>query len=133
MGVTRALPLALVLACATPSLVFACNSDLLELRDWRAEKTDISAFPFRLMATVVYRGQKSFRMIHAGVILTDALGKNVDQVNLLSDSRGLPGAELTAEAQVDVDERIATLNPDDVRSRTCVWSIVFDDGTEAEF
>lgn len=130
-----ALPIALAATLSATSILptAACNSEMLSVLDWEVVKNDSSLLPYRLIAQVEYRGQRGFRMIHAGVIFSDVLGQGVGQVNLNRDSTAQPGDNITADGQVEVDARMATLNPEDIVLRTCVWSIVYDDGTKEEF
>lgn len=122
----------LLAVLATPAI--ACNSEMLTVKDWQAsENTGNSVLPVNLAATVQYSGSKAFRMIHAGVMFADALGRNVGQVNLDEDQHAAPGAILVADGYVDAKKRLLTINRDDVVTRTCVWSIIYDDGSKQEF
>lgn len=123
---------ALVVASAAPAL--ACNVEMLTVLDWQATKNEPHRLlPYRLEAEVQYNGDKPYRMIHAGVMFADVLGRTVGQVNLPRDQNVAPEEYVLANGQVSVDERIATINPDDITYRTCVWSIVYEDGTVEDF
>lgn len=112
----------------------ACNSEMLTVRDWQAVASEGNKFfPVDLSATVEYNGPRPYRMIHAGVMLADVLGQNMGQVNLERDQGVSPGEIIEARGLVDAKERLLTINRDDVVSRTCVWSIVYVDGTKEEF
>lgn len=119
-------------AWAAPALA-ACNSDLLSVVDWKIGESKISLLPYAIEATVTYNGDRPFRMIHAGVMLDDVLGRNLGQVNLDEDQKASPGDTVLVDGQVSASKRLGEINRSDVVSRACVWSIVYDDGTVAKF
>lgn len=129
----------LILVSAIIAAVFAgeakaCNSELLTVLEWKAtDNKQNKLMPYLLEADVKYTGQKPYRMIHAGVMFSDALGQRLGQVNLQRDQNVDPGGVAKADGQVSVDGRITQINPDDVVYRTCVWSIIYQDGTKEEF
>jgi hypothetical protein len=113
---------------------FACNSEMLTVTDWQVKKNDGNiVLPYRLEAQVTYEGDRAYRMIHAGVMFADVLGDSIGQVNLARDQDVSPGDALIADGQVTVDERMASANRNDIVYRTCVWSIVYQDGTVEKF
>lgn len=126
-----AIGVVLALAAAVPAS--ACNTEMFTVLDWRAEKSDIPVLPYKLVAEVQYDGPKAYRMIEAGVVFNDVLGKPLGQVNVDRDSKASPGDRLTADGQTHVRERIGTINRDDIVAKTCVWSIVYADGEVVEF
>ncbi len=112
----------------------ACNSDLLTVIDWKViENKKSRVLPYLLEANVKYNGDKAYRMIHAGVIFADVLGKSLGQVNLETDENVKPGDTILANGQVTVKDRMIKVNRDDVTYRTCVWAIVYQDGTKETF
>ena len=129
----------LILVSAIIAAVFsgeakACNSELLTVLEWKAtDNKQNKLMPYLLEADVKYNGDKPYRMIHAGVMFSDALGQRLGQVNLQRDQNVDPGGVAKADGQVSVDGRIRQINPDDVVYRTCVWSIIYQDGTKEEF
>lgn len=127
----RILMAMLLLGAAAPA--YACNSEMMEVIDWHAVEISSPFFPYRLTAEVRYEGPKPYRMIHAGVMIDDVLGQNLGQVNLARDAQVQPGDTLIADGQVTVRERLGTVNRADTVIRTCVWSIVYDDGTIEKF
>lgn len=120
-------------ACgALPAL--ACNSEMLAVQDWQAAANPGNrVIPVRLEATVQYQGDQPYRMIHAGVLLSDALGGALGQVNLERDENVAPGDVVEARGFVQADERLLTINRADVKATTCVWSVVYADGTVEKF
>jgi hypothetical protein len=121
-----------LLATAAPAM--ACNSEMLTVVGWQAIKDEGNpVLPYSLSAEVKYEGHRAYRMIHAGVMFSDVLGEALGQVNLAKDQNVSPGDSITADGLVDVDKRIGTISRDDIAFRTCVWSIVYDDGTVEEF
>ncbi len=125
---------AVLLSMMVSTPAFACNSDVLTVLEWTATKNENSrSLPVLLEAKVQYQGDHAFRMIHAGVMFSDVLGQSLGQVNLDRDRPAKPGETLVADGQTGAKERILTLNRDDIVYRTCVWSIVYDDGTKEEF
>lgn len=123
---------ALLIGTAVPAS--ACNSEMLVVRDWGAAANDGNKFfPVSLSANVEYKGARPYRMIHAGVMFADVLGANLGQINLERDQVVAPGDILIVDGLVDAKERLLTVNRDDVVTRTCVWSIVYDDGTIEKF
>jgi hypothetical protein len=124
---------AAMLVAAAPPALGACNADLLKVVDWQIGESQISLLPYRIEATVRYEGSRPFRMIHAGVMLDDALGKNLGQVNLGEDQKAAPGDEIVVDGQVSVSKRLGAVAREDVAPRACVWSIVYDDGTVERF
>lgn len=130
----RTLIAVIALLGVTISSATACNQAMFTVLDWRVTENPGNRFlPYRLEVDTTYVGQRPYRMIHAGVILSDALGQSVGQVNMERDQHVKPGDNVLVDGQVDVDERLAKINRDDVVSRTCVWSIVYDDGTVEKF
>ncbi len=130
----KRLMVGVVLATAATLPAMACNSEMLTVVDWQAIKNEQNRFfPYVLEATVQYNGDRPYRMVHAGVMFADVLGKGIGQVNLERDQNVTPGETIIADGLVTVDERIATINRADVVTRTCVWSIVYDDGTVEKF
>ena len=128
----RFLTIAAAMAAATPAV--ACNADMLEVLDWRAVAAEEgSYFPYDLSADVRYRGDRPYRMIHGGVMFDDVLGESLGQVNLERDQDVAPGEAILVDGLVEVDERIGTVNRDDVVYRTCVWSVVYAEGTTEKF
>lgn len=126
------LAIALVLAAASPAL--ACNSELLRVTNWQASPNEGNRFiPVDLEAEVEYLGERSFRMVHGGVIFQDALGRSIGQVNLDRDQHAGPGDTFAVTGHVDADERLLTINRDDVRLRACVWSMVYENGEVEKF
>lgn len=129
----KLLAIAAVIAAASAPAYGACNSDMLKVVDWQIGESRISLLPYRIEATVRYEGARPYRMIRAGVILDDALGMNMGQVNLTQDQNVAPGEEVLADGQVSVSKRLGDVAREDVVARACVWSIVYDDGTEERF
>ncbi len=122
------------LAVAMSSTAHACNTELLSLVDWEAAENAGSALiPVTLVAKVQYNGSRPYRMIHAGVILADVLGEGLGQVNLNRDQTVSPGEVVEANGFVGAEERLLTVNRDDIVGSTCVWSIVYSDGQVEEF
>lgn len=112
----------------------ACNADLFTVQDWRViEDPENHFFPYRLEVDAQYKGQRGYRMIHGGVIFADLLGGQLGQVNMERDAHVAPGDAVLVDGYVTLNERIAKVNRDDVEYRTCVWSIVYDDGTTETF
>ncbi|MGU3575637.1 hypothetical protein ACLBWZ_08890 [Brucellaceae bacterium C25G] len=112
----------------------ACNTDLLTVLDWKVtDNKQSSLLPYLLEANVKYNGKRPYRMIHAGVMFSDVLGKKLGQVNLKRDQNVIPDGVALADGQVSVEGRIAQINRDDIVYRTCVWAIVYDDGTKETF
>lgn len=124
---------ALALAAAVPAS--ACNEELFVVRGWSAEASEAG----RLVRTemnvdVRYEGDRAFRMIHAGVMFSDVLGNALVTTYLDKDGAVEPGAEISLRRVFEGrDSRITAINRDDVVARTCVWSIVYDDGEVVEF
>lgn len=117
---------------ATPAM--ACNPEMLTVTDWQAVPNEnSSALPVLLKADLRYDGDRAFRMIHAGVVFSDVLDQPLGQVNLHRDLSANPGDALVADRQTGAKKRILTINRDDITHRTCVWSIVYDDGTVEKF
>lgn len=122
----------LLLGASAPAI--ACNSEMLEVQSWQATANEGNKFfPVDLVATVEYQGDRSYRMIHAGVVFADALGQNLGQINLERDQKVAPGDMIEVDGLVDAKDRLLTINRDDVVTRTCVWSIVYEDGTIERF
>lgn len=112
----------------------ACNEGLFTVTDWRAEVTEDN----RSTRTVVnvdlrYDGKRGYRMIHAAAMFSDAIGNALASPGLERDANVRPGDGITITAAFRGAARIATIDRDDVHSRVCVWSIVYDDGTIEEF
>jgi hypothetical protein len=128
-----ALATAVMIGVLASPAAAACNSEMLAVVDWKATKNDSTLLPYLLEATVRYEGARPYRMIHAGVMFADVLGEQLGQVNLPKDAEVSPGAVVVADAYVDADERLGVVNRDDIVYRTCVWSIVYDDGTVEKF
>jgi hypothetical protein len=123
---------ALLIGAVVPAS--ACNSEMLVVREWRAVANEGNKFfPVGLSASVEYTGAQPYRMIHGGVMFADVLGASLGQVNLDRDQAVAPGDILEVDGLVDAKDRLLTVNRDDVVTRTCVWSIVYDDGTVVEF
>lgn len=117
---------------AAPAM--ACNPDILTVTDWQAIENEGDNFlPYRLEATVTYNGEKPYRMIHAGVMFADVLGESLGQVNLPRDAVVQPGEAVVADRQTGSKERIGTIAEEDIVHRTCVWSVVYEDGTVDQF
>lgn len=130
----RLLLMSAIIAGVCAGEATACNSDLLTVLDWKATDNKQSSFlPYLLEANVKYNGKRPYRMIHAGVMFSDVLGAKLGQVNLKRDQNVIPDGIALADGQVSVEERIAQINPDDIVYRTCVWAIVYDDGTKETF
>lgn len=112
----------------------ACNSEMLAVQDWQASANEGNKIvPVSLSATVQYQGARSYRMIHGGVMFADVLGGNLGQVNLERDQSVAPGDVIEVDGLVGAKDRLLTINRDDVVTRTCVWSIVYEDGTVEKF
>ncbi|WP_157970139.1 hypothetical protein [Pelagibacterium sediminicola] len=121
------------LAAVTPAM--SCDTSLFDVSDWRASaREDGRHIRTDMEVDLVYRGERTYRMIHAATLFSDALGNALVSVSIERDQTVVPGEVFTSSgAFVGSDSRITSINRDDVRSRTCVWSIVYDDGTVEEF
>lgn len=126
--------IAATLLIGVPGQALACNSELLAIQDWQAVANEGNKFfPVSLSATVQYNGDRAYRMVHGGVMFADVLGGNLGQVNLERDQTVAPGDIIEVDGFVDANDRLLTISRDDVVARTCVWSIVYEDGTVEEF
>ncbi len=113
----------------------ACNDQFFTLEDWSATATE-DGRNLRTVMTVDlnYKGERSYRMIHGAALFSDVLGNALVTVPFERDAQVEPGQTVEAKgAFIGKDSRITTINRDDVLTRTCVWSIVYDDGTVEEF
>lgn len=124
-----------VLALAAAGPATACNEELLKVRGWDAVASEAGRMVRTEMDVGVrYEGERAFRMIHAGVMFSDVLGNALATTYLDKDGAVEPGAEVSLHRVFEGhDSRITALNRDDVVTRTCVWSIVYDDGEVVEF
>jgi predicted N-acyltransferase len=131
----RALMTVIALLGVTISPATACNRDLFSVLDWRVEAAaDGEYVRTKAYADIEYRGSAGYRMIQAAVMFSDVLGNALLSINVDRDRHATVGESLTvSEAFVGRDSRISTINRDDVVSRVCVWSIVYDDGTVEKF
>lgn len=121
----------MMLAMCAPAA--ACNEQLFTVLDWRAESNN-DAHPRTVVEVDIrYDGELPDRMIHAAAMFSDVIGNALVSPGLDRDADVLPADEFTISAAFQGSARIATINRDDVLSRVCVWSIVYDDGTVEEF
>lgn len=124
--------IALVLGAAP---AYACNEGLFSVLDWQASaRQDGNYVRTDASADLKYTGEAGYRMIHAAVLFSDVLGDALVTIPLDRDARIAPDSTIKASgAFVGRDSRIATINRADVVIRTCVWSIVYEDGTVEKF
>lgn len=110
----------------------ACNDQLFTVLDWRVDQVGNERSSFSV--DVRYDGERGYRMIHAAAMFSDAIGNALVSPGLERDANVAPGDEFTVTESFDSDGlRIATISRQDVRSRICVWNIVYDDGETQRF
>lgn len=128
----RAIVVAMMLA-TTPAM--ACNEQLFEVTDWTASAApDGNSVQTEVEIEMQFVGDRGYRMIQAGIIFEDALNNALVTVPLDRDRSRQPSEAFTQRGLFTArSSRISEINPDDVTYRTCVWSIVYDDGEVQRF
>lgn len=121
----------MMLAMCAPAA--ACNEQLFTVLDWRADSNSDARPRTVVEVDLRYDGERPYRMIHAAAMFSDVIGNALVSPGLDRDADVLPADEFTISAAFQGTARISTINRDDVVSRVCVWSIVYDDGTVEEF
>lgn len=117
---------------ATPAA--ACNDTMFSVIDWRTTvDKGQSGTSTTVEVDVRYDGKQGYRMINAAAMLSDAIGNALVSPRFARDARVQQGDRFTVSATFQDTIRLATIHRDDVSIRTCVWSIVYDDGTKEEF
>lgn len=117
---------------ATPAA--ACNDTLFSAIDWRATVDKGQNGTSTIVEVDLrYDGKHGYRMINAAAMFSDAIGNALASPRLERDASVQPGDKFTVSATFQDAIRLATIHRDDVSIRTCVWSIVYDDGTKEEF
>lgn len=113
----------------------ACNDQLFSVTDWRASAEESGRhIRTEVEVDLVYEGEAAYRMIHAATLFSDVMGNALVSVQIERDTAVEPNAELTSRSVfLSSTSRIASIHRDDVVSRSCVWTIVYDDGTVERF
>lgn len=113
----------------------ACNDQLFTLNEWSATASeDGRNVRTEMLVDLTYEGVRPYRMIHGAALFSDVLGNALVTVQFDRDAQIEPGQTVEAKgAFIGKGSRITTINRDDVVTRTCVWSIVYDDGTVERF
>lgn len=131
----KALALGLGIAFAATQVAHACNDELFSINDWQVKASEDGRNVRTVVgADVTYKGARVYRMIHGAVLFSDALGNALVTVPIEADANVEPGDSFAASgAFLGSTSRITSINPDDVIAETCVWSIIYDDGTVERF
>ena len=124
---------AIVMGAITPAM--ACNDELFSVEDWRGTASDTGRHVRTDMdVDLRYDGDRPYRMIHAAAMFSDVIGNALVTVRVDRDRSVQPNEQLTISgAFAGEGSRITEIHRDDVVSRVCVWSIVYDDGTVEKF
>lgn len=127
---------AVAVAACTPAATPAaakCNATLLAVTEWSIAPVD--ADTNTLTTTFRWTGKKPIRMIDASATFYDALGGRIASFGINRDQTAQPDGTFTQSDLwgLNTFERLLTLRPDEVSVKTCVRSVLFDDGTKEEF
>lgn len=124
---------ALLIIAMNPAL--ACNDTLFAIDDWQASASkDGRSMRTEVSVDLRYEGERGYRMIQAGVLFSDVLGNALVTVPIGRDVSRSPGDAFSDRGVfLSRESRITAINPDDVTAKTCVWSVVYEDGSLETF
>lgn len=110
------------------------SGEVLSLEAWEAELLDADGYS--LSIEIESLSEQAFRMIDARTFFIDALGRPIISLALDPDLTLAAGERYTLHWNriVSADgPRLATIKSNDVQTKVCVYSVVYDDGVVASF